>query len=73
MDLFEHYETLPIEVQDIIINQGECESYDDCRELLDKLKPFGYTFDYGLDAEPYDLRRVLIIDDFDYVVTDADG
>ena len=79
MDLFEHYEELPLPIQTIINNQGEIESYDDCKELLDKLSVFGYTFEYGLDAVPYNLQTikvfvdVLTIKDFDDVVTDTDG
>ena len=79
MDLFEQYDKLPLPIQNIINNQGEIESYDDCRELLDKLSVFGYTFEYGLDAVPHNLREikefvdVLTIKDFDDVVTDEDG
>ncbi len=58
MDLFEHYEELPLPIQNIINNQGEIENYDDCRELLAKLEVFGYTFEYGLDAIPYLLRKL---------------
>ena len=72
-DLFEHYEELPLPIQTIINNQGEIESYDDCKELLDKLSVFGYSFEYGLDATPYNLHKILTIDDFDDVVEGEDS
>ena len=73
-DLFEHHEELPLPIQTVINNQGEIEDYDDCRELLAKLEVFGYTFEYGLDSVPYNLRKVVLdIENFDDVVTDEDG
>tara|TARA_R110000803_G_scaffold114067_1_gene182539 strand:+ start:9304 stop:9675 length:372 start_codon:yes stop_codon:yes gene_type:complete len=73
-DLFEHHEELPLAIQTVINNQGEIEDYDDCRELLAKLEVFGYTFEYGLDSVPYNLRKVVLdIENFDDVVTDKDG
>jgi len=73
MDLFEHYEKLPQIVQDIINSHGDDFTYDSCELLLSKLKDFGYTFEYGLDATPFNLRRVFDKLDFDDVVTDGDG
>jgi hypothetical protein len=57
-DLFETPEKLPVEVRELLENFGEVESYSDCERLLNLLKPFGYTFDYYLDAQPYDLRLI---------------
>jgi len=59
-DLFEHHEELPLPIQTVINNQGEIENYNDCRELLAKLEVFGYTFEYGLDSVPYNLRKVVL-------------
>ena len=57
MDLFEHYETLPQEVQDIIAT-FEDETYDECERLLKELEAHGYTFEYYLDASPYNLTKI---------------
>jgi len=57
-DLFEHLDQLPKEVLDIFDTVVECNTYQQCDELLAKLEPLGYTFDYYLNAEPYNLRRI---------------
>lgn len=59
MDLFEHYETLPKEVQVILDKYCIGDStYEDCRKLVLELESVGYTCEYGLDAEPYELRKL---------------
>lgn len=55
-DLFEHYETLPPNVQLIIENEPD--GYDECREIVTKLNAVGYTCDYGLDGMLFDLRKI---------------
>lgn len=57
-DLFETPEKLPIEVQNVLNKYGEIETYDQCKAMLKELKPLGYTFDYGLDAQPFDLQKL---------------
>lgn len=57
VDLFENQETLPQAVQDILLDYGDDASFKACKELLKKLEPFGYTFDYGLDACPIGLKK----------------
>jgi len=59
MDLFEHYKTLPVEVQNIIssMDDNKC-LYKECRRMLKELKPLGYTFDFGLCGTPYDLTII---------------
>jgi hypothetical protein len=32
--------------------------YDILEQLLAELEEIGYTFEYGLDGEPYDLRKI---------------
>lgn len=62
-DLFETPELIPHEVQNILesFNEEECPNdYRDLERLLKLIEPLGYTFDYGLDAEPYDLRPIDI-------------
>jgi hypothetical protein len=58
-DLFSTPEKLPTEVQQILIAYSEREqTYENCQQLEQALKPHGYTFNWGLDAEPYDLRKI---------------
>ena len=55
-DLFEQYETLPKEVQEIINTMEQ--SYQSLLEAERKMNAVGYSFDWGLDAEPYNLRKL---------------
>jgi hypothetical protein len=58
-DLFEHQETLPQAVQDILNKYSTLDpTYINCEKLDDELSYQGYTFDYGLDAIPTDLRLI---------------
>ena len=61
MDLFADHEKLPQHVQDILEKHGEDwdDSYDNCRAMLKDMEAVGYTFEYYLDAVPYDLRRMV--------------
>lgn len=59
VDLFEDYEDQPQEVSAILSKyELEDNDYDVLEELLAELKEIGYTFEYGLDGEPYDLRKI---------------
>lgn len=59
IDLFEHYETLPQNVQDVLAEHSDDDQdYESIAILQDKLEALGYTFDYGLDAVPYNLRKM---------------
>jgi hypothetical protein len=58
-DLFNHIETLPKDVQNVLNEYSECEQdYIECENLLNALKPLGYTFEYYLDAVPFNLRKL---------------
>jgi len=58
-DLFTTPEQLPTEVHEILSDFSERENtYENCAQLEEALKPHGYTFEWGLDAEPYDLRKI---------------
>lgn len=62
-DLFENPELIPSEVQEILesFNEDECTNdYRDLERMLKLIESLGYTFDYGLDAEPYGLRPIDI-------------
>ncbi len=59
IDLFQHFESLPDEVNDIInefFEENNC--YDNCALFVEKLEAVGYTCDYGLDAEPHSLTKL---------------
>ena len=56
-DMFEHYDELPKEVQVILDKYSEMDNnYTNCDNLVDELTEIGWICDYGLSAEPYDLR-----------------
>ena len=59
VDLFEDYEDQPKEVE-AIISKYEIEdyNYDVLQKMREELESIGYTMDFGLDAEPYDLRKI---------------
>jgi hypothetical protein len=63
-DLFEDLESLPHEVGRIVqtyiglLNEGAGDGYVICSEFLQKVQAHGYTFEYGLSAEPYDLCKI---------------
>lgn len=58
-DLFEDYEALPNEVKSVIDQFiASDETYENCNTLVVELNELGYTCDYGLDAVPYDLRKL---------------
>jgi hypothetical protein len=59
MDLFEHYESLPLEVQAVLSKYAELDNtYDNCKAMQSELEGLCYTFEWGLDAIPYDLREL---------------
>jgi hypothetical protein len=59
VDLFEDYEDQPQEVQRILSKYDmEDNNYETLENLKAELEAIGYTMDYGLDAEPYDLRKI---------------
>jgi len=60
-DLFEHLEQLPLELTHTI-NRVEDNhngaTKDFCEELVIELNKIGYTCDYGLDFQPYNLQKL---------------
>lgn len=59
-DLFETPELIPSEIQ-TILQKYELGDYDyiTCQQLQDELLYVGYTIDWGLDAQPFNLRPIL--------------
>lgn len=59
IDLFEHYDELPLKIKEIIHNfNTKSNTYETCKELVSELEIHGYTCEYGLDAEPHSLRKL---------------
>jgi DNA-binding ferritin-like protein len=60
VDLFEDYENIPTEVNAILEKYDNFQDadYEDLNRGLEELEKIGYTFNYGLDASPYDLRKI---------------
>jgi len=59
IDLFEDIESLPEDVyRTILYHSNYDNSYYEAEELLEKLEKLNYTFDYDLDAIPYNLRKI---------------
>jgi len=56
-DLFETPELIPSDVQ-AILDTFDDFTYQELDRIKDELQTVGYTFDYGLDAEPYNLRKL---------------
>lgn len=72
-DLFEKdFSELPIELQEVLSKYLYDEfDYENCANLVDDLNSIGYTCDYGLDAEPFGLRRLTIYDSWNDMEIDA--
>jgi hypothetical protein len=62
-DLFEDYKRQPKKLSEIVnfymdkFNEGDYD-YQDSKNFLKEVEAIGYTFDYGLDNEPYGLRPI---------------
>ena len=58
-DLFNHLDEVPQEVLDILeeFEENGC-TYDNCEILVERLNEVGYTCEYELDAEPYNLTKL---------------
>jgi hypothetical protein len=63
-DLFEYYEKQPIELEQVVAKYAnkleDGMSYDEITEFHNAVYEIGYTFDSGLDAQPYGLRPIGI-------------
>jgi len=59
-DLFNNIESLPQDVQSVLEKYQEDweDTYENCANMQDELEELGYTFDYYLDATPYNLRKM---------------
>lgn len=58
-DMFQDYDNIPEDVKTIVDEFAhEDMSYEDCAQLVKALNAIGYTCDYYLDADPFDLRKM---------------
>ena len=62
IDLFDRIDLAPPEIQQIVdrysdINDGDLQ-YQECEDMLKEVEAHGYTFEYGLDAIPYGLKKI---------------
>ena len=59
-DLFNNVKSLPQDVQNVLekYNEDWEYTYENCANMQDELEELGYTFDYYLDATPYNLRKM---------------
>lgn len=62
-DLFERHEDMPAELQAVtskyseLLESGEIDRYEVCKQFLADVEALGYTFSYGLEGEPHSLRQ----------------
>jgi hypothetical protein len=59
-DLFERFDLLPHNVRKLIETHEFCERQTEKTmwDLLDKLEPLGYRFQYYIDCMPFNLRPI---------------
>lgn len=58
-DFFAHYEYLSPEALAVYDEFADGDNtYESCNQLLSEMNAVGYTFDYYLNAEPYELRPI---------------
>ena len=59
-NLFQHPELLCDKARAVLEQFAHEElDYCSCKELEAALKPLGYTFEWGLDAEPFNLTKII--------------
>jgi hypothetical protein len=59
-DLFQHPELLCDKARAVFDEFAHMDNdYASCKELEAALKPLGYTFEWGLDAEPFNLTKTI--------------
>lgn len=59
LDLFEMFDLVPKRIRQIFatLDENKC-GYKELDRIQKLIIPLGYTFDYYLDAVPYNLRKI---------------
>ena len=63
-DLFKYYDSQPDDLQIIVdrhmgvLENGSRDKYAVCKAFLVEVTGVGFTFDYGLDGAPFNLRKL---------------
>jgi hypothetical protein len=66
IDLFEDHKSQPPELSEMTtsmmhqLEKGNYNRHEVCANFRKAMRKIGYTFDFGLDCEPYDLRPLDI-------------
>lgn len=60
VDLFEHFDKMPKKLSSIVNKYMDSDDYQDTEAFLNEVESIGYTFDYGLDNEPFALRPIKV-------------
>lgn len=63
MDLFIDYKKQPEKLAKVVDYWQDIQTtiglnYRYCKTFLNEVEAIGYTFEYGLDSEPYNLRKI---------------
>ena len=60
VDLFLTPDLIPVKVLEILesFSDDTGNTYNECRRVLNEIIPLGYSFEFGLDGEPFDLRKI---------------
>ena len=59
IDLFENSNLIPKNIQHILDTfNHDKDNYSECQRILNEITPLGYSFEYGLDGEPYNLIKL---------------
>lgn len=57
-DLFDNWEELPKEVLEVLNKYLDDLNYQQCEDMLKEMESVGYTFEYYLDAVPFNLKKI---------------
>lgn len=57
MDYLQHIQLVPPQVREVLDRyQDKDETYPNCKQLEQELNQIGWTINWGLEAEPFNLR-----------------
>lgn len=60
VDLFQYYEGLPDEVQDVLLtwDDSETDTWGQAERIIKELNKLGYNAEYAMSGELYDLKTI---------------